>query len=189
MTWRGGGGAASAVAMALLAACSPPRAHTTFLTSVDLVDMTERMARSFAADEVIGARGPHETPWVVSVARAVNRTNEIIPDREKWLYVGRLRARLAESALSRERSLVWVVPPERWPLIARELDPGDEQEVLRMRPTHLLAPEFHALTVTSGRGRSDTYLCSFQLMDLASGAIVWEDAWEVKRAVRGRTYD
>jgi hypothetical protein len=38
----------------LIGGCGgPPKAQTTFLRSVDLVDMTDRMAQSFAVDEVI----------------------------------------------------------------------------------------------------------------------------------------
>jgi hypothetical protein len=171
----------------LLAGCGgPPRANTTFLRSVDAVDMTDRMARSFAADADIG--GGTE-PWIISLHRVANQTNQLIPEREKWLYMGRLRALLATSGLTRERNIVWVIPPERWPMVAEELGVSEEPYGLRLDPTHLLTAEFHALTVTSGRGRSDTYVCDFQLLDLATGVIAWEDAWEAKRASAGVTYD
>jgi len=167
----------------------PPRVRTTFLRSVDLIDVTDRMAQSFAGDEVIGARNPADGPWIISIHRVVNHTNQIIPDREKWLYIGRLRARLAQSELTAQRSIIWIIPPERWPIVAQELDVPEEPYGLRMNPTHLLTAEFHALTNTSGRGRSDAYVCDYQLLNLDTGAIVWEDAWEVKRAVGGLTYD
>jgi hypothetical protein len=180
--------AAGSFVLALGAAgCSAPVPSTTFLSSVDLVDMTDRMAESFAADPDIAARGPHDDPWVVSLARVANQTNQIIPHREKWLYVGRLRGLLARSDVAARHALVWVVPPERWAHIAAELGPDDAGA--RLEPTHLLAAEFHALTVTSGRGRSDQYVCSFQLLDLSTGALVWHGSWEVKRAAEGRTYD
>ncbi len=181
-------GALTLLAALLMIGCfRPPEARTTFLSSVDLLDMTDRMAESFAADPVIGRRNPDDDRWVVSIDRTANRTNEIIPDREKWLYVGRLRAILAESGVGADRGVIWVVPPERWPAVSRELD-GDEAGP-RLSPTHVLSAEFHALTNTSGAGRTDAYLCAFQLSDLRSGRLVWEDAWEVKRAAAGRTYD
>ncbi len=114
-------GCARAAAVIMIAAgaaawgCSPPAARTTFLRSVDLVDMTDRMAESFAADAVLGRRTPGSAPWVVSIDRAVNHTNQVMPSREKWLYVARLRALLAGSDLAGSRNIVWVVPPERWP--------------------------------------------------------------------------
>ncbi len=181
-------GAAALIAALFLVGCfRPPEARTTYLSSVDLLDMTDRMAESFAADPVIGRRSSGDDRWVVSIDRVANRTNEIIPDREKWLYVGRLRAILAESGIGADRGLIWVVPPEEWPRVTRELGPGEAGP--RLAPTHVLSAEFNALTNTSGAGRTDAYLCAFQLSDLRSGRLVWEDAWEVKRAAAGRTYD
>jgi hypothetical protein len=170
-------------------AAAPPVPRTTFLRSVDLIDMTDRMAMSFAGDEVIGRRLPGDEPWVISIHRVANHTNQVIPEREKWLYVARLRSLLAASGLAAERSIIWVMPPDRWEVVADELGAAAEPAGLRQRPTHLLTAEFHALTTTSGRGRADAYVCSYQLVDLAGGTITWEDSWEVKRAVRGLTYD
>jgi hypothetical protein len=151
--------------------------------------MTDRMAQSFASDDVIGRRTGDDEPWVISIHRVVNHTNQIIRESEKWLYLARLRAMLAQSDLAREHSIIWIIPPERWPIVAEELGVSEEPYGLRMDPTHLLTAEFHALTQTSGRGRSDAYVCDYQLLDLDSGAIIWEDAWEVKRSASGLTYD
>jgi hypothetical protein len=175
--------------LALTGCASPPQAHTTFLRSVDLIDMTDKMAKSFTSDDVIGQRTESDSPWIISISKAANHTNQIIPDREKWLYIGRLRAMLAQSDVAVRRSIIWIIPPERWHIVSEELDVAEEPYGLRMNPTHQLTAEFNALTNTSGRGRSDAYLCEFELIDLHSATIVWEDSWEVKRSVSGRTYD
>jgi hypothetical protein len=186
-------GRAIAIAALLVGILAPlgcsagPKVKTTFLSSVDLIDMTDRMAASFAADEVVGQRTSQSPPWVVSIHRAQNFTNQIIPDREKWLYLARLRAQLQQSDIVRERNIIWIIPPERWPMVQEEL--GDAPPELRMRATHELTAEFAALTSTSGRGRSDAYLCEYQLLELSTGRIVWSDHWEVKRATSGKTYD
>lgn len=178
------------LAALILGGCGgPPKVRTTFLRGVDLVDMTDRMAQSFAEDDVIGRRTPESEPWIISVYRVVNHTNQIMREPERWAYIGRLRAQLAQSELSEARSIVWIIPPERWPIVAEELGVPDEPYGLRMDPTHLLTAEFFSLTNTSGQGRSDAYVCSFQLLALDTGTIVWEDSWEVKRAVEGVTYD
>lgn len=168
---------------------SQPRARTTFLNSADLVNMTDQMAASFAHDPVISSRSGEDEPWVISIYRVVNHTNQIMPERERWMYIGRLRALLAQTDVAEQRNLVWIVPPERWPLIAEELGVSHEPYGLRMKPTHQLTAEFYTLTHTSAAGRSDAYMCSFQLLDLRSGAIAWEDSWEVKRAMPGLTFD
>lgn len=176
----------------VLTACGgPPKVRTPFLRSVDLIDMTDRMAESFTASEVIRQRSPENDPWVISIYRVINHTNQVIPDREKWLYIGRLRAMLARSDVSPRHALIWVVPPERWPNIAEAMnaDVNAEPPYMRLPPTHVLTAQFNALTTTSGSGRSDTYLCAFELLELATGRMVWQDSWEVKRTVRGLTYD
>lgn len=178
----------AAIALLLVGCASPPQARTTFLNSVDLVSMTDQMAASLARDERITERTPQSDRWVFSLDRVVNHTNQIIPDREKWLYLVRLRSLLAQTDVSKAHNIIWVVPPERWTALRGEVEPDMPPE-LRERPTHLVTAEFYANTNTSGTGRSDAYFTSFQLLNLESGSIVWEDSWEVKRAVAGRTYD
>lgn len=181
----------TAVVIAGASGCAggPPEVRTTFLRAVDLIEMTDRMAASLAGAPAITERGPDSDRWVVSMERISNRTNQLIPDGEKWLYVARLRSRLAAADLSNRTNLVWVMPPERWAEVVDELDDPREPLELRTPPTHQLTGTFLALTTTSGAGRSDTTVSSYQLVDLATGELVWEDAWEVKRAVSGRTYD
>lgn len=173
----------------IMGCTSPPQVRTTFLNSVDLVAMTDQMAESFVQDEVIAERTPQLEPWVISIDRIRNHTNQIIPDREKWLFVNRLRALLMQSDVSQQRNLIWIMPPERWQMIAEEMQYPDEPFGIRMNPTHLLTATFDALTVTSGRGRSDTYLAAYELVDLQTGRVQWQDKFEVKRAISGRTYD
>lgn len=177
------------VVATVAASCAPPKARTTFLTSVDLVDMTERMSASFAVTPAIADRARESPRWIISIDRVDNRTNQIIPENQKWAYVGRLRALLTASRISDQKNLVWIVPPERWATIQKELNMFGEPPDLRMPPTHLLTAQFSSLTTTSGAGRSDAYFCSYQLVELATGRLVWEDGWEVKREVMGVTYD
>jgi len=139
----------------MLTACGgPPKVRTTFLGSVDLMAMTDQMAQSFTQDDVINARSEASEPWVVSIYRIVNNTNQVIPEREKWLYINRLRAQLDRSDVAQRRSITWIIPPERWSIIAAETG-EPEPYGLRLDPTHLLTAEFDALTNTSGRGRTD----------------------------------
>lgn len=166
---------------------TPPRAHTTFLRSVDLVSMTDEMSMSFAQDDRLQTRSAADDRWVISIDRIVNHTNQIIPTREKWLYIARLRAQLAQSRIADDKAIVWVIPPERWADVADEL--GQAPDALRMTPTHVLTGTFEALTSTSGRGRTDTVVCAYSLNDLRTGQIIWEDHWEVKRRASGITYD
>jgi len=147
------------------------------------------MAESFASDEVLGARTPVDDPMIISLYRIVNHTNEVIPEREKWLYAGRLRAVLARSAMAERHSIIWIIPPDRWQAVADALPDPERPNLMRLDPTHVLTAEFNALTNTTARGRSDTYVCSYQLIDINTGSLTWEDSWEVKRSITGLTFD
>ncbi len=181
------------IAVAALVGCGgPPRAKTTFLRSVDLLEMTSQMSRSFAGDEIIAeaARDAAQNdPWTISIDRVVNHTNQLIPEREKWLYVARLRALLAQSDIGDRAGIRWVMPVERWRLVADEIGGSPTPYGIRVDPTHQLSATFDALTITSGGGRSDTYLCAYELVDLRTGVVKWQDDWEVKRALSGVTWD
>ncbi len=175
------------VVMSTCWGCSPPAVRTTFLGSVDLVDMTDSMAESFAGDPVISARTRASARWVISIDQVANGTYQVMPAHEKWLYTTRMRALIAESDFAARRNIVWVIPPEGWPAAPHELRPKDRDP--RLAPTHLLSGEFQTLTNTSAAGRSDMYVCAFQLTEIANGRLVWEDFWEVKYAARGLTWD
>lgn len=166
----------------------PGAAPTTFLRSVDLVEMTDLMAESFAGSDALADRDETDERWTISIHRIANHTNQIIRNTEKWLYVERMRGLLAQSDVGRARNIVWMYPAEHWRTIAERTD-YEQPPSLRMEPTHRLSGEFYALTTTSEAGRTDTYFCSYELVDLETGQLVWEDAFEVKRAIRGRTWD
>lgn len=183
----GAGSLIGCVVVVCSCAHAPPAARTTFLDSVDLVEMTDRMAQSFAGHDAIAGRTQESNRWVISMNRIENHTNQVIPDREKWLYVARLRALLDRSTITQAKNITWIIPPERWAMLQDELGPAPAS--LRLAPTHQLTGEFTALTNTSGQGRSDAYLAEYHLFDLGDGRLVWSDHWEVKRAISGRTYD
>ena len=53
----------------------------------------------------------------------------------------------------------------------------------RRTATHALTATFYSVTTATRQARTDSYLCSFQLLDLSSDRITWEDRFEVKRGV------
>ena len=55
--------------------------------------------------------------------------------------------------------------------------------------SHALRATFLSDTQSSVRARVDAYLCAFQLLELESGRLVWEDAFEVKYAVERNAFD
>jgi PBP1b-binding outer membrane lipoprotein LpoB len=168
-----------------LAACSAPQINNTRLASSDVVTMTDQMTQSLMARKNVGSRTPGSTPWIVTMDRVINKSNDIIPDGEKWAFVNRLRAQLAQSPAMRERNIQFVVPPAQ----ANELNAREQAGTMRAKPTHALTATFYSITNASRGGRSDAYLCAFQLVDLKDDTIVWEDKYEVKRSVARNAFD
>jgi len=178
--------AAAAVLAGVVVGCSAPRVNTTMLTAADVVRMTDDMSADLAAAPFLAERSPDSPLWVWSMDRVTNLTEHIMPEGERWAVMARFRAKLSESLLARERNIRFVLPPEQWKKYAS----GSWQpEAERLRPTHALRAEFRSDTVTSLHARSDHYLCAFQLLDLESGRLLWEDAYEVKYAVSRNRFD
>jgi len=165
-----------AIGLAACLGCGGPRVQTTRLQAADLVAMTDKMAASLARAEALSRRGPGSPTWWIAADRVVNKSNDIIPEREKELFIARLRALLNRSSLSGSRNLRFV----------REAALAGSG---RPTPTHALTATFDALTHADPKRRTDYYLCAFQLIDLRDETVVWEDAYEVKRTVVRSKFD
>lgn len=173
------------LALATLTACSAPRIQTTRLGSADLVAMTDAMVSSLLAADALAGRDEDSDPWIVTLDRVSNQTNDVMPRRELWAFMARLRSQISQSDELRRRNVQFVVPAEFAKTIGERHDDGAG----RARPTHALTATFHALTNRQRTGRTDTYVCAFQLLDLRTDELTWEDSYEVKRAVARGTLD
>ncbi len=160
--------------------CSPPQVNTTRLGAVDLVAMTDQMAASLVNQPEIAARSADAEPWVVTIYRVINRTNDYLPEGERWAFVARLRAALARSNALAQRNIRWVLPAGREPA---------ERGGTRATPTHALTATFSSLTIADRNIRSDTYVCAYQLTDLRNDQVIWEDRYEVKYVVERTKFD
>lgn len=176
------------VAALSLSGCgAPPRINTTALTPADIVNMTDQMAAGLAASPVIASRGPDSEPWVFTLDQVTNRTEQLMDEGERWGTMVRFRAQLAQTMLARERNIRFVLPASQWQRYAT--DEFAAAPEARLIPTHALRAEFRSDTTSSVAGRSDFYLCAFQLLDLRDGSLVWEDAYEVKYTVERNRLD
>ena len=162
---------------ASLGGCAPKSEgmalQTTMLTSVDLVRMTDEMAVSLLNS------GVELKDRIVVTDRVVNRTNHIIDAGEKELFLAKLRVTLAQNPTIQAMGVVFVARPDELPEIAPQGKGAG--------PTHALTATFYTLTQVTRSLREDAYACAFQLQDLRTREVVWEDAYEVRYAVeRGK---
>lgn len=174
------------IAPVLCPGCAPPKVNTTMLTTADIVKMTDQMAMNLNSAPVISGRTPASPRWVFTMDRVANRTDHLLDDSEKWGTMARFRANLSRTMLTGERNIAFILPATEWQRYAGELfDPAQA----RLAPTHALRAEFRSDTRSGFLGRSDQYLCAFQLLDLRDGVIVWEDSYEVKYSVLRNSFD
>lgn len=191
--------AVSATAAALLFVCLPagcaatpgsPQINTTLLDSVDLVRMSDLMSESLLASDVDLSQA------VIVTDRVVNRTNHIMPIGEKEHFLARLRVTLAQTGVARQRGVVFVARPDETSAFTAPL-PADASTTAEHNPSdgrppgpgpsHALTATFYTLTNVDRMVRTDTYECGFQLLNLRTRQVEWEDAYRVDYAVaRGR---
>jgi hypothetical protein len=177
------------LAAGLLASCTTDAlnrdVHDSFLTSEDLVTMTDRMARSIVSDlqvqQVIATK-----PMVIVMKPIRNETNEIILPAEKELYVHRVRVLLSSKPELRDK-FVFVLNREDYEKLQAEegISPAElGTPEARVQPEYALAGTFYADTNVSSKMRTDTYLCTFRLTKLqgeGTGVELWADSYETKK--------
>lgn len=177
MGGRGGGGGGGGL-------------ETTMLTSVDLVQMTAAMARSLLASGIdFRGSAAEGNPFIIVTDRVVNRTNHIIETGEKELFLTKLRVLLNQQPALKAEGVIFVARPDELSIYS-ELPANPEMPTPQFQgPTHALTATFATLTNIDRQQRTDTYECAFQLQELKSRLIVWEDAYTVRYSTaRGKMW-
>ncbi|MGA2496273.1 MAG: hypothetical protein ABSH20_00945 [Tepidisphaeraceae bacterium] len=159
--------------------------HNTALDSVDMVSMTDQMARSMAGDERVRQTIARKGKLVVVVQPVENQlTGEILPAGQAELFTARVRMLLSKHA---PESFTWVMNRDafyRLQARERDLDLGPAPE--RAQPEFALTATFRSLTDETTKRRTAAYLCVYELTNLNDRTLVWNDRYEVKKtAVKG----
>jgi len=162
-----------------------PKGQTTRLTADDFVTMSEQMARSILRCEEVQTS---DYKLVIVIDKIRNESTTVL---RRGLVLARLRALLNQNAMDRLQFVVRRAQYEQMVKERRDTDPElvpfDETADSRLKPDYALKGIFatHSRRNVAGKVRSDYWLCTFQLVKIEAGDIVWEDAYEVKRAGRG----
>jgi len=162
-----------------------PKGQTTRLTADDFVTMSDQMARSLLRCEEVQAN-PYKL--VIVIDKIKNESNTVL---RRGLVLARLRSLLNQHATDRLQFVVRRAQYERMVKERRDTDPElvpfDETADSRLKPDYALKGVFatHSRRNVAAKVRSDYWLCTFQLVKIEAGDIVWQDAYEVKRAGRG----
>ncbi len=146
--------------------------------------MTDQMSESLLASDI---NFSSEKPFIIVADRVVNRTSQIMEQGEKQLFLTKLRATLNQNKTLKNAGVIFVARPDELSQYSEDI-PADST-VKHLGPTHALTATFTSLTNVDRTIRDDSYLCSFQLQNLKSREIVWEDAYTVRYAVhRGKMW-
>ena len=172
----------------LLAGCASAVQHgqSTALDSVDLVRMTDDMARKIIADSDVQRAIESEGTLKVVVQPVENMmTAEVLPRGPAETFTARVRSLLSRHAPDR---FTWVMNRDAfYNLRGRELegvDLGPSPDAID--PQYALVARFSSLTDESSKHRSSYYLCVYELFNLQDRTVLWTDKYEVKKtAVKG----
>jgi hypothetical protein len=159
--------------------------HNTALDSVDLVSMTDLMARSLAAEPRVNEAYAKRGALNVVVQRVENNlTGEILPAGQAEVFVARVRYLLSKHE---PQKFTWVMNRDSYyRLRGKELDVDLGPAPERIQPEYALVARFSSLADEDLRRRSAAYLCVYQLTSIKDGTVLWTDKYEVKKtAVKG----
>jgi PBP1b-binding outer membrane lipoprotein LpoB len=173
----------------VLSGCSVSSAvssgHNTALDSVDLVTMTDQMARSLVAEpRVSEAYAKGGSLNVVCQPVENNLTGEILPTGQAEVFVARVRYQLSKHE---PQKFTWVMNRDAfYRLRNKELDVDLGPAPERVQPAYALVARFSSLADENSKRRSAAYLCVYQLTSIRDGSVLWTDKYEVKKtAVKG----
>lgn len=156
------------------------------LDGIDLQTMTDQMAMSLMGDPEIQSAIAQRGSLKIVVQPAENyMTGEVLSPGAAFSFTARLRDMLARQSRTQ---FTWIMNRDAWyRLRAGELegvDAGPSPEAIN--PQYTLTAKFHSLTNVSSRGRTNAYLCVYELVDIQNRSVLWTDKYEVKKsAVKG----
>ena len=149
------------------------------------------MAQSLMASKALAGRGPDSKPWVVSIDKVLNLSDDVMTEDEQWSIMAQVRGAVPIRALWDQKAVRFVIPPQRVAKMRNNPDATDFAQGFGSdrRVTHTMTATFRSVTRAQARQRSDLYYCQFDLVDLASGETVWSDRFEFKRQAKGPLWD
>lgn len=182
---------APVMGLLLLAGCGTAvsSGHNTALDSVDLVNMTDQMARSLAGEskvnDAIAAGGGKLTVVVQPVENRL--TGEVLPPGQAEAFVARVRYLLSKHA--RDKFAWCMNRDDFYRLRGREIDVDLGPAPDRVQPEYALTARFLSITNENSKGRTAAYLCRYSLTSLKTGEEIWTDRYEVKKTVMKGFFD
>ena len=155
--------------------------QNTLLSGVDLVQMTDQMARSIVADTRVQSAIAKDGSLKVVVQPVDNQlTAEVLPRGQAEAFTARVRALLSQR---NPQQFVWILnKDEFYDLRGKELEVPLGPAPEAVNPQYALTAVFSSLTHETSKGRSDFYVCRYELSDLQTRGVLWSDTYKVKKS-------
>jgi hypothetical protein len=152
----------------------------TGIESQDMVAVTDKMARSILSIPEI-AQAPN--PPRILVEPVVNETRFPI---DKDIFLTRMRGELNSKARGRVRFLarehLAALERERQLKQSGQVTSSSDPNLQKFRGAdYMLTGKFQGLTTRTAAGTSDYVLYSFELIDVRTSEILWQDTAEIKK--------
>ena len=179
------GWALVACALTLTACASSGAAKSTRLRTGDFRLMTAELAVALSRSSALADRTPDDPPMLIAMDQVENLTADLITPSEGWFLMDRVRSAQDIVALSRERSVRFVIPAARAQGIT-DIEPG---ALAGREPTHALRATIRSVTRQAGIDRTDLYDIEYRLIELASAEALWTATFPLKRAAVGKAWD
>ncbi len=185
-------GAAVVLLLVLTACTSTPT--STRLTQDDLDVTVNEMAASLSGSDFLAERTTDSPQIVIVTNKVQNLTDDIIPVAEQWMLVARVQSTLPIRAMSDQKNIKFVLPPER---VAEMRLRGFEGEMpAGLEPTHLMSATFMSSRRAGRRDkakitttRTNYYYLEYSITGLDDRQVIWTDAFEFKREAFGKIID
>ena len=179
------------VVLALASGCATttaavPSGRNTALDGVDLVAMTDQMARSLAAEPRVNeALAKHGKLSVVVQPVENHLTGEVLPAGQAEAFTARVRMLLSKHA---PEKFTWVMNRDAYYRLRQKelegVDLGPAPEAVS--PEYALVARFRSITDETLKRRTASYLCVYELSNIHTRDVIWADQYEVRKvAVKG----
>ena len=172
--------------------CTPkPVGETTRITINDIDAMTAAMAQSLLSSDAFKLRDADSKPWVVSIDKVLNLSDDVMTQNEQWSIMSQVRGAAPITALGDEKAVRFVIPPEHAVQMQESAETAEFETGFGAdrRVTHTMTATFRSVTRAQAKRRSDLYYCEFELVDLSTGEPMWSDRFEFKRQAGGHVWD
>jgi hypothetical protein len=141
------------------------------------------LAKGFLAD-----RTPESPRMVIAFQQVLNYTTENMSPGAKWYLMKSVTDSLPKPFLH-EKNIVFVMSAEqlREAIKVGTVEPNTGTD---RQPTHTFTAKFRSASRMAGKtGRTDYYMCSYEITDLTTGAVAYSSSVEFTRWAKGRSFD